>query len=471
MPRRVVIADCAATSRIALKAALTAARYDVTAVGSGAAALELHREAAVDLVLLDEAAAESHLGAFGNALPLPELPPPAVAVICDGATPAQRCAWLERGAVAILDRPVRRSWLLTHARALVRAHETRAELYRQNATAARLGFAEMADGFDRRPRAIAAGGSRAQTGALIRSLRGDLAVEIELADDDTLLARADSAAPPDLVILPRRADPREQTLWILSELRARPATRRAAIVVEYSAEQEDAAAMALDLGASCVVPSGASPREKALTVGRALTDKLALDRLRENLEAGLALAARDELTKLWNRRYALQHLETLATRPQDAGRGFGVILADLDGFKAINDRFGHLIGDMVLADVAGTLARSVREIDLVARFGGEEFLVVIPDTSPQELLAAAERLREAVGGHTVPTAAGPINLTVSLGAACLSGVTARTAIALADEALYAAKNGGRNRSVLSPQGGCLAHLAARQGHVDAQRTA
>jgi len=129
------------------------------------------------------------------------------------------------------------------------------------------------------------------------------------------------------------------------------------------------------------------------------------------------------------------------------GTSLGLIMLDVDHFKQVNDRYGHLIGDLVLVDIASRMQQAVRSYDLVGRYGGEEFLVVSPDCDLTQVQMCAERIRESVAGKPVSADGALIEVTVSAGVAMLSSLfnTEREALAAADNALYRAKAAGRNR--------------------------
>lgn len=152
----------------------------------------------------------------------------------------------------------------------------------------------------------------------------------------------------------------------------------------------------------------------------------------------------DELTRVPNRRWLNLELEELFV---DKTRGLSVAVIDVDHFKRVNDTLGHQTGDAVLSDVAQVLAAEIRPADSVARWGGEEFVVVLPDTYLEGAYAAAERLRKAVAAAVIRRDdGGTTSVTVSIGIATRSaGMDPEQVIARADEALYEAKQGGRNR--------------------------
>jgi diguanylate cyclase (GGDEF)-like protein len=168
------------------------------------------------------------------------------------------------------------------------------------------------------------------------------------------------------------------------------------------------------------------------------------------------LATLDPLTRLPNRRSFDERLAAEAARSRRYGHPFGLIMLDLDHFKSINDRYGHPAGDEVLRYVAKIIEANVRETDLPARIGGEEFAVILPVSSPPEVRAVAEKLRGAVAQSDLPHKEGmpaDLRLTLSAGACCSAGhlVTPEAMIHKADAALYTSKNDGRNRVTMAPK--------------------
>ena len=189
----------------------------------------------------------------------------------------------------------------------------------------------------------------------------------------------------------------------------------------------------------------------ALRIQTQLARKRQSDRLRSSLADGLRLAMVDPLTGLHNRRYALPHLARMADRARQSGRQFAVLVIDLDRFKGVNDSFGHAAGDAVLVAVADRLRTNLRAVDMVARIGGEEFLVALPDTTLEAARATAERLRQTVGEQPIRVPGGvAVSVTMSIGLTLGGGLDEASApvdalIARADKALLAAKAEGRNQ--------------------------
>jgi len=160
----------------------------------------------------------------------------------------------------------------------------------------------------------------------------------------------------------------------------------------------------------------------------------------------------DGLTGVFLRRYFLERFDEEMSRARESGMGLSVIIADLDRFKRCNDEFGHLVGDAVLREVARTVKKNVREIDLVARLGGEEFCVLLPETGKGESLAAAERIRSSVENRIISAYDEKLSITLSMGLATFpeDGSSGKALMEKADRALYEAKRSGRNRVCAAP---------------------
>ena len=210
----------------------------------------------------------------------------------------------------------------------------------------------------------------------------------------------------------------------------------------------ETATKGLELGASDYICVPFDPNEMVARLRSQMRRKKYSDRLRSNVRDGLKMAIIDPLTGLYNRRYATQHMRRITEGSNESGLPYAVIMMDLDRFKSVNDTYGHSVGDLVLKEFARRLQENLRGIDLVARLGGEEFLVVLPDTGPTEVEFAAERLRKAIDSHEFSIGDGnSIPVTVSIGVA-FGGPSDKNPdmlIEQADTALYDAKTTGRNR--------------------------
>lgn len=177
--------------------------------------------------------------------------------------------------------------------------------------------------------------------------------------------------------------------------------------------------------------------------------------LRESTLKLEKMARTDMLTELSNRRDMTEHLEMESLRSARTGRVFGIILFDIDFFKSVNDNYGHSAGDAVLITVGKVLRSELRGSDLCARWGGEEFLLLCPETDLDQTRAVAEKCRQAVESASVSTSGETIRVTVSGGVTALRPPCDRDwemLVREADDALYLAKNRGRNRVEIAEAG-------------------
>ena len=163
------------------------------------------------------------------------------------------------------------------------------------------------------------------------------------------------------------------------------------------------------------------------------------------------LVNKDGLTSVFNHRYFQEALKREFIRAQRYDIPFAVVFIDLDDFKAINDTYGHLVGDTVLVSVAELIIKNVRETDLVARYGGEEFILLLPETDQEGAVACAENIRKNVATMNICDLKEPLNITISAGVALYDEdcQSAQDVVREADAALYQAKKTGKNKVWLS----------------------
>jgi two-component system, cell cycle response regulator len=206
------------------------------------------------------------------------------------------------------------------------------------------------------------------------------------------------------------------------------------------------------LGANDYVTRPVDRNELLARTATQVRRKRLQDRLQESYRRCIALALTDPLTGLYDRAYLDRHLDELIKRVHQDGSGAAVLMFDIDHFKQVNDTHGHDAGDDVLRELAARAMNSVRSVDLVARQGGEEFVVVMPETDLTIAAAVAERLRAAVAKEPFTVRANGQKLTVTISIGVTSVAAAdddrEGMLKRADIALYTAKNQGRNRVVV-----------------------
>ena len=373
-----------------------------------------------------------------------------------------RLALLEAGADEVLLKPLDERFLLARIRSLLRARDEMAELRLRESTSRVLGFAEGPVELAVPGRVVLVAPEAATGGRLCRALERHLSDRLTVMAPAEILSGAQTDEAPDVFVVDASApESAQHTLSILPELRARAESRHAAIIVLNAPEAAASAILALDLGANDVAPAPGDPAELSLRVRKQIRWKQGRDRLRQTVRDGLHAAITDPLTGLYNRRYAMPHLARIVEAARESGRRFAVLLADLDHFKAVNDTYGHAGGDAVLVETARRLRENLRGMDLVARIGGEEFLMAIPDTGLEEARIVAERLCGIMRERPIALPDGrSVTVTMSMGLAmgCTRGAAgdagqgspettgeaeAHRLMEAADQALYGAKAGGR----------------------------
>lgn len=458
MTGRILVVDDVATNRIVMKVKLAAACYSVDQAENGAAALKAARETKPDLILLDVMMPD--MSGLEVCRALKADPTTAdIPVVLITALPDRdaKMEGLEAGADDFLTKPVEEVTLLARVRSLLRARDNVRELQAREDTVSAFGFAEPATEFQGKVQpgrvALVAPGPKGAVlwkTAIDDRIGGNVRIiprEVALSETAT-----DGADAPDIFVISVDLGQRNEGLRLLSDLRSRPGTRHAATIMILPEGDSERAAIALDLGANDVLHDPFDAKELAIRISAQLERKRHSDRMRAGVRAGLEAAITDPLTGLYNRRYALHRMEQiLAKSGAVPGAGTAVMLIDLDFFKNVNDTYGHAAGDAVLKQVAQRLASQLRTRDLLARIGGEEFLVVLADTDIARAAECAERLRETIAskGFDIGKGSLPLRMTASVGLA-LPGPLAGTAtpemlIHQADTALYGAKAHGRDR--------------------------
>jgi two-component system cell cycle response regulator len=206
----------------------------------------------------------------------------------------------------------------------------------------------------------------------------------------------------------------------------------------------------LDLGVNDFIMRPVERNELAARVRTQIRRQRYAAELRRSVTNTLALAVTDELTGLYNRRYFDRHLTLMLEKAREQDRDMAVMLIDMDFFKSVNDTHGHDSGDVVLKEFAQRLRRNIRGVDLACRFGGEEFVVLMPDTDFKQAQSVAERVRMSVAEKPFQAPGGrPLTVTCSVGLALNEHGTdtPESILKRADVALYRAKREGRNRVV------------------------
>ncbi|MBO0662644.1 PleD family two-component system response regulator [Jiella sp. MQZ9-1] len=449
MSARILVVDDIEVNRRLLAARLGAEYYEVSCAESGEAALAVLDAKPIDIVLLD--VMMPGLDGFEVCRRIKASPRHAhvpVVLITALDQPEDRLIGLEAGADDFLTKPVADLPLMARLRSLTRLKRATDELRTRAETAMQLvgGEADMLRQLTDAPAHTLVFTMAAEEGRQItRRLRGESQINV-FADPEVFLDSAAKSAP-DVLIVDLAAED-DGPLRLISKLRAGEATRLMPILVLSAADDEAGAARALELGANDYVARPIDRNELAARLRTQLRRKRYDEGLRRSLQDTIELAVRDPLTGLHNRRFLDSRLFRAQQRAADGLEGFALALLDIDHFKRINDGFGHDAGDAVLTEFAARLTTTVRGSDLVCRFGGEEFAVLMPGADLQTAGQIAERIRQTIEALPFAIAGELLAVTVSAGVAAAGAGTEEhreTMLKRADAALYAAKRAGRNR--------------------------
>jgi two-component system cell cycle response regulator len=280
------------------------------------------------------------------------------------------------------------------------------------------------------------------------ALKAEHEVEVEPDPNQALFHAADGNY--DLVIVSLGLE-NYDALRLCSQLRSLDRTRNLPILAVTEPDNNARMARGLEIGVNDYLLRPIDKNELLARVRTQVRKRRYTERLRDNFQMSIEMAITDALTGLSNRRYMESHLGTLIEQAATRGKSLAALVLDIDYFKAINDTHGHDAGDDVLRDFALRIKRSIRGIDLACRYGGEEFVIIMPETDLAVAAMVAERLRRRIAADPFAIAQGTrhIPVTISIGIAGLRGKDDNAASLLkrADEALYRAKRDGRNRVV------------------------
>lgn len=461
MPKTVLVIEPAVISRIRLSSILEYGQYSVATFATPEEARGMSKAPDLIIAAMSDASPSSVLHRISAAIDGDNAP---ILLLDSNPTPFRRLAALRAGARDIMPCEVADTLLLARLRSMIREGEAERECQRRRDAAASFGLAETPSDFDAKANIVVIDPNSALPG-LVPALSASMSHNVRnRAASDVLGDASDDLA--EAYVLVSGADARVLDA-LLPELRDRSHSRHAPVLAVCPKGRPEIATRALAFGASDVADETACGEELAFRIDAMLSRKRQRDALRRSDEHSYRLAATDPLTGLYNRRYAEAYLGDLMLRSQASERSFVLMLVDLDHFKQVNDRYGHTAGDTVLCEVSRRLRENVRACDLISRHGGEEFMVILPETRPDEAARTAERLRTAVAG--APIVLGKdrqVQVTASIGVAgglapeeyaaagrrivgierpAMQNSTLSLLLEAADSALYRAKEHGRNR--------------------------
>jgi two-component system cell cycle response regulator len=453
MTARVLVVDDLPANVKLLDARLSAEYFDVITTTSGIEALAICARGECDIVLLD--AMMPDLDGFTVCQRLKSDPqthhiPVIMVTALDNRS--DRVRGLEAGADDFLTKPVSEIALVARLRSLARLKMMTDELRMRAVTSKEIGIQlpgnEAIADSGRNGRILMVDDRPASYERVTGVLAAEHTVEIETNPNQALLRAAEANC--DLLIISLAIEGFDG-LRLCSQMRSLDRTRNVPILAITDGKDNARMARGLEIGVNDYLMRPIDKNELLARVRTQIRKKRYAERLRENVQQSIEMAITDALTGLYNRYYMESHLTALVEQSATRGKVLTVLMLDIDYFKAINDSHGHDAGDDVLRQLAARVRKSIRGIDLACRYGGEEFVIVMPETDMAVATIVAERLRRRIAAEPFMIQQGtrPIETTISIGIATLDAAGDNVAKILkrADQALYRAKRDGRNRVV------------------------
>ncbi|MDD4615812.1 MAG: PleD family two-component system response regulator [Alphaproteobacteria bacterium] len=452
MSARILIVDDTPLNVKLMTAKLARDYYFVSTASNGKEALKKVAEEKPDLILLDVMMPE--MDGFETCLRLKRNPATAyipVIIVTALSDIEDRVKGLAAGADDFLTKPINDIALMARIRSLLRMKVLMDEWRSREATALQLSpeVAEALSGpLNIRNCAVTVIDDTGSDGDVIRNTLAPLAAKVSIAKNIKQAEAHLTKAPGDLVYVKLDLSD-EDGLQICPFLRSELATRHLPIVMIASPDDMEKIAKGLDLGANDYILRPLDKNELFARTRTQLRHKRNYDRLRSGLERNLMLALVDPLTGAFNRRYLDAHFPRFIKNSRERKKPLSVQMIDIDLFKKVNDTYGHAAGDAILKEVAMRLSTGIRPSDFFVRWGGEEFLIVMPDTELHNAEKIAERIRHRIEAEPIFIPAEPkgVKITISIGVASTSPHEEKTPAGVfnrADAALLCAKQAGRN---------------------------
>jgi two-component system, cell cycle response regulator len=452
MTARVLVVDDILANIRLLEARLTSEYFEVLTALSGREALDVLARERVDVVLLDvmmpgmdgyEVCRQIKSNAKTRHLP--------VVMVTALDQRSDRVQGLEAGADDFLTKPVDDIALVTRVKNLARLKLLNDEMLMRASTTQQMGAANagitawaeagrggrimIVDDVVRSAQRTVAALTEVHTCTVVGDLQQAM-VSLEADNFDCLVVSLGMT----------QAD----GLRLCSQVRAVQRTRHLPIIMIVDAGDDARLLRGLDMGVNDYVMRPLDEHEILARVRTQVARKRHTDVLRSSIEQSVEASITDSLTGLHNRRYMESHLKTLVQNARESGRPISLLVADIDFFKKVNDTYGHDAGDAVLREFAARFRRNTRGIDLACRLGGEEFVIVMPDTELARAFQVGERLRACIAAEPFQlNSTIKLRVTASVGLATMEtrDDNFETLFKRADQALYAAKRDGRNRVI------------------------
>ncbi len=454
MTARVLVVDDIAANIKLLEARLMAEYFQVFTATNGPDALEICARGQCDIVLLD--VMMPGMDGFEVCRKLKADPATMhipVIMVTALDQPSDRVAGLEAGADDFLTKPVNDLAMLTRVKSLVRLKmvtdelRLRAESGKENGLDQLL-LDNLTTKSSSRGKVLVVDDRVSSYERVVQTLSREHDVSVITDPQEALFAAAEDEF--EVVVISTSLEGFD-ALRLCSQLRSLNRTRMLPILLLANPDEDAMLIRAIDMGVNDYVVRPVDQNELVARVRSQIKRSRYNDSLRDSVQQTMEMAIKDGLTGLNNRRYFDGHLSSAFEKAREGNRPLSLLIVDIDHFKQVNDTHGHDAGDDVLREFAGRISKIVRNLDMACRYGGEEFVLLMPDTDIQLACIVAERMRREIAAHPFVIHGGTkqINITVSVGASCIEGANDTSAALLkrADEALYLAKRNGRNQVV------------------------
>jgi two-component system cell cycle response regulator len=445
-----VVDDVVANIKL-LEAKLASEYYDVITAKDGFEALAKAKEHKPDLVLLD--VMMPGMDGFETCKKIKEdneLSHIPVVMVTALSEKADRLKGLEAGADDFLTKPINDMALFARVKSLIRIKMLLDELRLRDKTSLQMGiqpaaanaFISDVSG----AKVMIVDDDDVQGKQIIAKLKETYNVEW-ITDPEQAIAKA-QAGDFDAILISTMLSGTDG-LRLASQIKSQEELRTVPLLVFVDEDDKAIMFKALEMGINDYLTVPVDKNEMIARVRMQIRRKKYQEALKSQYQQSISMAITDALTGLYNRHYLNTHLTNMAKQAQLNGKNLAVMMMDMDHFKQVNDTHGHDAGDLVLKQLAELIIGAARSTDLAARFGGEEFVILMPETDPQAAIGAANRMREIVEKtpFRINADGTTIQKTVSIGVSSLhpDGDSVEGLLKRADEALYEAKNNGRNK--------------------------
>lgn len=445
MSARILIVDDLAPNRHLLEVKLAAEYYDVLTANSGEEAIEIASRERLDLILMD-AIMPGGMDGFEACRQLksnPRLHHVPIVMVTALEETKDRIRGLKAGADDFITKPIDDFNLTARVRSLLRLKMTTDQLLSHTGHSIE-NSRPILDEIAKKPGRILIidEPDTLQSKKLEKFLSGSHNVR---AADGIVDGIRQAKTATDLVIVSlvsRSFD----GLRVCASLRFNAETREVPILAIGDQDDQASFIRGYDIGVNDTIMRPVEPQELSARVRSLLRRKFYADSLRDNFNDDLELVVSDPLTGLGNRRYFERHVEPLFAALNENKQPFSLLVFDIDNFKRVNDILGHDMGDTILQEVSARIVTNMRAVDIVSRYGGEEFLIAMPNTTVDEAFQAADRVRSYIAGTPVYVDGQALSITTSAGVAEVgSDEQLRDVFRRADSALYKSKQNGRNK--------------------------